>query len=69
MAKKPGIPSVALQDQQLNTVVNAIKENIEILTGSRVGVGEIRTLGTSATNDEIVAKLNEVIKRLNVSGN
>lgn len=69
MAKKPGIPSVALQDQQLNTVVNAIKENIEILTGSRIGVGEIKQLGTPATNDQIVAKLNEIIKRLNVSGN
>jgi len=69
MAKKPGIPSVALQDQQLNTVVNALKENIEIITGARIGVGEIRALGTTATTAEIVAKLNEVIKRLNVSGN
>lgn len=69
MAKKPGIPSVALQDQQLNTVVNALKENIEILTGSRIGVGEIRTLGATATLEETVAKINEVIKRLNVSGN
>lgn len=69
MAKKPGIPSVQLQDQSLNTVVNALKENIEIITGSRIGVGEIRSLAVPATNDQIVAKLNEVIRRLNVSGN
>ena len=69
MAKKPGIPSVALQDQQLNSVVNAIKENIEIITGARIGVGEIRALSTPATTDQIVSKINEIIRRLNVSGN
>lgn len=69
MARKPGIPSVALQDPNLTVVVNALKENIEIITGSRLGVGEIRTLGATASTAEIVAKLNEVIKRLNVSGN
>lgn len=68
MARKPGIPSVQLQDQSLNTVVNALKENIEIITGSRIGVGEIRTLGTTASTAEIVSKINEIIGRLNVSG-
>lgn len=68
MAKKPGIPSVSLQDQSLNTVVNALKENIEIITGSRIGVGEIRSLGAPATNEQIVSKINEIIGRLNVSG-
>lgn len=68
MAKKPGIPSVSLQDQSLNSVVNALKENIEIITGSRIGVGEIRSLGATATTSEIVSKINEIIGRLNVSG-
>lgn len=69
MAKKPGIPSVSIQDQTLSGVVSALKENIEIITGARIGVGEISSLGVPATNDQIVAKLNEVIRRLNVSGN
>ena len=68
MSRKPGIPSVLLQDQGLNNVVSALKENIEIITGSRIGVGEIRSLGAPATNDQIVAKINEIIARLNVSG-
>lgn len=68
MARKPGIPSVILQDQGLNAVVGALKENIEIITGSRLGVGEIKQLAAPATNDQIVAKLNEIIVRLNVSG-
>ena len=69
MARKPGIPSVLLQDQGLNSVVNALKENIEIITGSRIGVGEIRSLGANATNAQIISKINEIIARLNVSGN
>lgn len=67
--RKPGIPSVALQDQSLNTVVNALKENIEIMNGSRIGVGEIRTLDAAATTSDIINKVNEIIRRLNVSGN
>ncbi len=67
--RKPGIPSVALQDQSLNSVVNALKENIEIINGSRIGVGEIRTLDTAATTSDIINKINEIIRRLNVSGN
>lgn len=69
MAKKPGIPSVALQDQALNTVVNALKENIEIINGSRLGIGEISTLATTATSADIISKVNEIIRRLNASGN
>lgn len=69
MAKKPGIPSVALQDQVLNTVVNAIKENIEIINGSRLGIGEISTLPTTATTAALISKVNEIIRRLNASGN
>ena len=67
MAKKPGIPSVNFPDRTLNQAISAIKENIEIITGARNGVGEIKLLESTATTAQVIAKLNEVITRLNVS--
>lgn len=67
MAKKPGIPAVNFSDSTLNQAISALKENIEIITGARTGVGEIRVLEPTASNAEIISKMNEVITRLNVS--
>lgn len=67
MARKPGIPSVNFPDRTLNQAISAIKENIEIITGARSGIGEIKVLASTATNDQIIAKINEIITRLNVS--
>ena len=67
MAKKPGIPPVSTPDRTLNQAISALKENIEIITGARLGVGEIKLLAAPATNDDLVAKINEIITRLNVS--
>ena len=67
MAKKPGIPPVNLPDRTLNQAISAMKENIEIITGARLGVGEIVILEPTATTAQIISKINEVITRLNVS--
>jgi hypothetical protein len=67
MARKPGIPSVNFSDRTLNQAISAIKENIEIITGARNGIGEITQLEPTATTAQIIAKINEVILRLNVS--
>lgn len=67
MAKKPGIPPVNTPDKTLNQAISALKENVEIITGARLGVGEIRLLEPTATTEQIIAKINEVITRLNVS--
>lgn len=67
MAKKPGIPPVNTPDRTLNQAISALKENIEIITGARLGVNEIRLLESTATTEQIINKLNEVITRLNVS--
>lgn len=67
MAKKPGIPPVNFADRTLNSAITALKENIEIITGARLGVGEIHTLAVDATNEQIISKINEIITRLNVS--
>jgi hypothetical protein len=68
MPKKPGIPSVATPDPKINSLMIAMKENIELITGARPGISELTPLTTGATNAEIVVKINEIVSRLNASG-
>lgn len=69
MAKKPAIPVLNSQDRTLNQVVAAMKENIEVITGARAGSNQIAALGSTATTADIIAKVNEIIGRLNYDGN
>jgi hypothetical protein len=66
--KKPSIPTIQTTDRTLGLAIAAIKENIEIMNGSRANIGVISQLPAAATNEEIVSKINEVIARLNFSG-
>lgn len=68
MAKKPSIPAVNLQDRTLNQMLNAMRENIGILTGAIQGVGEIAQLPTTASTTDMINKINEIVVRLNASG-
>jgi len=62
--KKPAIPStLSIQDRSIATILGPIKENIEILTGVREGL--LLPLPTDATTADAVAKINEIILRLN----
>jgi len=69
MAKKPAIPVLNGQDRTLNQVLAAVKENIEVITGARAGSAQIVTLDSTATTAQIIAKINEIIGRLNYDGN
>lgn len=61
--KKPAIPSLLpIQDRSI-AAVGPMKENIEILNGVREGL--LTTLPTDATLAQAVAKINEIILRLN----
>lgn len=66
MAKKPGIPAVNFSDIAVSQAISALKENVEIITGARGG--ETVLLDTTATNAQIISKINEIITKLNVSG-
>ena len=66
--RKPGIPAVNTPDRTLNQAIAAIKENIETINGARIGIGEITALDPAATLTEAVSKINEIIIRLNASG-
>lgn len=63
MAKRsiPSIPKSSMGTER-RPFDEALKENIEILTGQRGG--RIDELSASATLAEAVAKINEVIRRL-----
>ena len=64
MSKKPGIPSIpTTASRELFPILMSMKENIELLTGIRGG--NISPLTATASTDDIVAKVNEVIERLN----
>lgn len=56
----PQIPISA--DPQTKAFLAALKENFEIMAGQRGG--RISALESSATNAEIIAKINEIINRL-----
>jgi hypothetical protein len=62
--KKPSIPSViTISDRSIAAIIGPLKENVEILTGVREGI--IAPLPTDATLTTAVAKINEIIARLN----
>lgn len=65
-SKKPAIPAIqssTVVDRRLATVIEPIKQNIEMITGVRGG--RIEQLGNTATLDDVITKLDEVIARLN----
>jgi Tfp pilus assembly protein PilO len=62
--KKPAIPSLLpIKDASIAAVLAPMKENIEIINGSREGL--LVKLPTDATLPQAVAKINEIINRLN----
>jgi hypothetical protein len=62
--RKPAIPSTfTIQDKSIAAVIGPMKENIEILTGVREGLIEL--LASDATTDQVIAKVNEIVLRLN----
>lgn len=66
--RKPSIPSTNGIPHEIARVIAPIKENIEIITGTLVGVKPIAQLGATATTAQIISKVNEIIVRLNAGG-
>ena len=68
MAKKPGIPSNNFADRSLTLAISAMKENIEMITGARPGIQPIAQLSSTAATSDIINKINEIIARINFTG-
>ena len=63
--KKPSIPQVPRANQPREAFDLAVKENIEIITGRRGGRGGIQPLRVDASLADLIAKLNELVARIN----
>lgn len=61
--KKPGIPAIPSNNPGLYNVLATLKENVEIMTGVRGGT--VSKLDSSADLAAVIAKINEIIVRLN----
>lgn len=66
--KKPGIPAVSTPDLHIYALLSAIKENIEIITGARPKTSPITKLNADADLSAVISKINEVIARINYTG-
>lgn len=61
--KKPSIPLITYDNAHaLRGFYAAVRENIQIITGRRGG--KIAALPASPTNEELAAKVNELLGRL-----
>lgn len=65
--RKPTITTTGYS-RELATALEPVKQSIEMITGARSGMGELKGLPTTATLEQVVRRLNEVIARLNASG-
>lgn len=65
--RKPTITTSGI-DPQIARILEPVKQSIEMLTGVRNGLKELDGLPREASLTEAVAKINEIIARLNASG-
>jgi hypothetical protein len=61
MSRKPSIPQVP-KDPQRSRFDTSVKECLETIMGRRQG--RIERLPANATLDDVIAKVNEIIERL-----
>ncbi|MFN3359497.1 MAG: hypothetical protein ACK418_26315 [Pseudomonas sp.] len=60
--KKPAIPQVPRDGHPRAPFDQAVKETLEIVTGRRAG--RIEPLPAGASTNDVIAKVNEIIARL-----
>lgn len=65
--RKPSITTAGLPPQ-IARVLEPVKQSIEMITGARAGISEIKGLQAGASLEEVVKKVNEIIARINASG-
>jgi hypothetical protein len=66
--RKPAIPTTSSLPVDLARLLEPMKQNIELITGARPGMDPVQPLATTATTAQIIAKINEILSRLNQSG-
>lgn len=53
---------------QLAKSMETVKQAVEMITGARPGMRELRGLGKGATQEEVIACINSIVARINASG-
>lgn len=64
--KKPSIPAISpstVSDLRIASILQPMKQNIEMMNGVRSGA--ILQLDTTATLEDVIVKVNEIIVRIN----
>lgn len=65
--KKPSIPAVSgVKDPAVAALLRPMKENIELMSGVRGG--QIPSLPVDANLATVIAKINEIIGKINANG-
>lgn len=65
--RKPTISVFGLSPE-LARALEPVKQSLEIVTGSRAGMTELKGLSSSADLKAVIEKINEICRRLNASG-
>lgn len=65
--KKPAIPAISMLPSQLAQLIGPIKENIELMNGTRGNI-KLDKLPDGASTVQIIAAVNALIARLNATG-
>lgn len=65
--RKPSITITGLSTQ-LAKPLEALKQSVEMITGARPGMSELKGLEKDAGLVSVIEKLNEIIARINASG-
>lgn len=66
--RKPAIPPTSTLPLDVARVVEPMKQNIEMMTGSRPGAVSITPLPATATLADCITQLNLILSRIEHSG-
>jgi hypothetical protein len=64
MSKKSAIPSIRTTDPALNRVLDALKQNVDSITGQARNVEKLELLPETASTADVIAKINAIIDRI-----
>lgn len=62
--KKAAVPTLATPDATLGAFASAVKQNLDAITGQARGAKKLAPLPSTATLAQVVARLNELLERL-----
>jgi hypothetical protein len=66
--RKPAIPTTSMLPQDIARVVEPLKQNVELITGSRPGAVSIDPLPATATLADVITQVNLILSRIEHSG-